>query len=158
MLNLLGCCVGMRTTSLYNLPHDLGVDLSSTHALHHRQVLQVIVGLEQGVSREELNQYAPNAPDIAREAPSQVEYNLGGTVVPRRHDRRVVFIVKGRRAKIDQPDLAIEEYSPLALHAVRSVGGGWDVAVVSECLVGAVHQEDVLRLQIGVDQVDVMKD
>ena len=33
---LLGCRVGIASTSLHNLPHKLGLNLPSTHWLHHR--------------------------------------------------------------------------------------------------------------------------
>jgi hypothetical protein len=44
-------------------------------------MLQVIVRLEQGIAGEKLDENATYAPDVAREAPSKVEDDLGGAVV-----------------------------------------------------------------------------
>jgi hypothetical protein len=49
-------------------------------------MLQVIVRLEQGIAGEELDENAAYAPDVAREAPSKVEDDLGSTVVSGRDD------------------------------------------------------------------------
>jgi hypothetical protein len=38
------------------------------------------------------------------------------------------------------------------------VGRGGDVAVVGESLVGIVEEEDIFGLQIGMDEVEVVKD
>jgi hypothetical protein len=38
------------------------------------------------------------------------------------------------------------------------VGRGGDVAVVGESLVGIVEEEDIFGLQIGMDEVEVVKE
>lgn len=38
------------------------------------------------------------------------------------------------------------------------MGGGGDVAVVGESLVGIVEEEDIFGLQIGMDEIEVVKD
>lgn len=69
---------GLDKMCVYPLPDD---------CFHHSQMLEVVVCLEQGVSGEELDKNAPDAPDIARKRPSQTEYDLGGTVVTCGNDR-----------------------------------------------------------------------
>ena len=50
--------------------YQLRVNLATTYTFHHCQVLEVIMCLEKGVAGEELDKDAPNAPNIARIAPS----------------------------------------------------------------------------------------
>ena len=64
--------------------------------------------LEEGVTGEELDQDASNAPYIARIAPSQVEYDLRCSVVPCRNNGRVVLVIKGCRTKVNQSDLSVK--------------------------------------------------
>lgn len=64
--------------------------------------------LEESITREELDEDAANAPDIAWIAPSQVEYDLRCSVVPCRNDRGVVFVVKGCRPEVDKSDLSVQ--------------------------------------------------
>lgn len=61
---------------------DPGID----NSLHHGQMLEIIVRLEEGVAGEELNQDASNAPDVTRVRPPESENDLGRTIVPRGHD------------------------------------------------------------------------
>lgn len=76
-------------------------------------MLQVVVGLKEGVSREELDQDTTDAPDVTRIAPAKAQDDLGGSIVPGRYDRRMVFILERGRAKVDQPDLGIKQHPPL---------------------------------------------
>ena len=62
------------------------VDRSVAHGFHHCQMLQIIVRLEQGIACEELDENAAYAPNVAREAPSKVEDDLGSAVVSGRDD------------------------------------------------------------------------
>ena len=50
----------------------------------------------------ELEDDAADAPDVARLRPAQLEDDLRGAVVPRRHHRAVVLPVERRRAEVDQ--------------------------------------------------------
>jgi hypothetical protein len=50
-------------------------------------MFKVIVGLEKSVTREELDQYTADAPDITGKTPSKVEDYLGGTIMSCRHNR-----------------------------------------------------------------------
>lgn len=61
---------------------QFGVDLSVTDRLHHGKMLKIVVCLEQCVSREELDNDAAYAPDVAGEAPSQLQNDLRGSVMP----------------------------------------------------------------------------
>ena len=64
--------------------------------------------LEECVTCEELDEDASNAPNIARIAPSQVEYDLRCSIVSCRDDGRVVLIIKGCGSKVDQSDLCVQ--------------------------------------------------
>jgi hypothetical protein len=77
-----GCSVRVATASVGSyLLHDARIYLATAHRLHHRQMLEVIVRLEEGVASKELNQNAANAPYVAGEAPAKLEDDLWGTVV-----------------------------------------------------------------------------
>lgn len=75
--------------------------------LHHGQMLQILVSLEQRIAGEEFNQNAANAPNIARERPPQSQDDLGRSIVPSRHHRRMILILKSGGPEIDQPDFSI---------------------------------------------------
>jgi len=45
-------------------------------------MLQVVVRLKQCVSSEELNEDAPDTPDITRIAPAKVEYDFRCPIMP----------------------------------------------------------------------------
>lgn len=62
---------------------ETGVDPSADNGFHHRQVLEVIVGLEERVPREEFHKDASYTPNVAREGPAKSKYNLRGSIVPR---------------------------------------------------------------------------
>jgi hypothetical protein len=48
-------------------------------------MLQVIMSLEQGISSEELHKDAPDAPDIAREGPTQTKNDFWSPIMPSRY-------------------------------------------------------------------------
>lgn len=64
--------------------------------------------LEQGVTGEELDQDAADAPDVTRKAPAKVEDDFWGAIVSGGDDGRVVFVIKGGGTKVDKPDFGIE--------------------------------------------------
>jgi hypothetical protein len=120
-------------------------------------MLEIIVRLEEGIAGEELDQDAADAPNIAGVRPPETKDDLGCPVMTSRDDGRVVFILEGCRAEINQPNLGVQQHLSLAgLPIVVVGGGGRDLAVVCEGLVLVVAQQDVFRLQIRVDQVEVM--
>ena len=71
------------------------------------------MSLEEGIASEELDNDAAYTPDIARKAPTQLQNDFWRTIVSCRDNRRVVFIIKGCRAKVDQTDLTVKENSSL---------------------------------------------
>lgn len=93
--------------------HKGGIDPRVDDSLHHCQMLEIIVRLEESIAGEELNQDTTNAPDIARERPAETKNNLWSAIVTCRNHRRVILILESRRAKIDKADLGIEENLPL---------------------------------------------
>ena len=70
----------------------------------------------------------------------------------------MVLVVKCSRAKVDQPNLAVEKDSPLAGISRVRVRGRRDRTVVGEGLVGVANEEDVFGFQVGVDKVKVVED
>jgi hypothetical protein len=64
-------------------------------------VLKVIMCLKESVASEELDQNAANAPNIAGEAPAEVEYDFWSTIVAGRDDGRVIFVIERGGTEID---------------------------------------------------------
>lgn len=155
--HLLGCRVVASSPALHDLSDQLGVDPASNHGLHHRKMFQVVMCLKERIAGEELHQDTPDAPDVTWKTPAQIQDNLRSPIVPCRNDGGVVLIIKCGRAKVNQSDLAVKENTSLASVAGVRVRGGGDRAVVRECLVGVADKEDVFRFQIGMDEVEVMK-
>lgn len=114
--------------------------------------------LEESVSGEKFDQNAADTPNIAGEAPAEIQDDFRRAVVAGRHDGGVVFVVESGRTKIDQSDLTVEENATLPSIAVCSMGGGGDCAVVSESLVGVANKQNVFGFKIGVDEIEVMED
>lgn len=75
----------------------------------------------------------------------------------RAYDRAVIFIVKRRRAKIDEVDARVEQHSPELSSTCCKCARRRDVAVVCEGLIGVVEQEDVLGFEICMDEIRVVK-
>lgn len=70
-------------TALCDLLDDPLVKFVPNDSLHHRQMLQVVMGLEECVTREEFHENTANTPDITRKAPSQIENDFGGPIMSR---------------------------------------------------------------------------
>jgi hypothetical protein len=157
-LNILGSLVLAGGAVLEDLADELGVDAGAADALHHGQVLEVVVGLEEGVAGEELDEDAADAPDVAGEAPAEIEDDLGGAVVAGGDDGGVVLVVEGGGAEVDEADVRVEQDAALAGVARDGLGGGGDGAVVGEGLVGVADEEDVFGFEVGVDEIEVMED
>ena len=121
-------------------------------------MLQIVMGLEERITREEFDKYAPDAPYITRIAPAQIEDDFGRTVVARGDDAGVILIIKSGGAEIDEPDFRVEEDFALIGAAGCGVGGGRDPAGIGEGLVIVVDEEDIFRFEIGVNEVEVMED
>lgn len=130
----------------------------ANNALHHRQVLQIVVGLEKGISGKEFNQNATDTPDITRETPTQIENNLWGPVMSSGDDRRVILVIEGGRSKINQSNLTIQEDASLTCCPRCCMRGRRDCSVVGERLIRVAHEQDVLGFQVGVNEVNVMED
>lgn len=56
--------------------------------------------------REQLDEDAPDAPDVAGVVPAEAEDHLGGAVVARGHHGGVVLVLERGAPKVDQADLA----------------------------------------------------
>ena len=64
--------------------------------------------LEECVTCEELDEDTSNAPNVARIAPSKVEYDLRCSIMSRRNNGRVVLVIKGCGSKVNQSDLSVK--------------------------------------------------
>ena len=95
-------------TRALHLPNQLLLDPTSAHALHHRQMLEIVMRLKESITSIELDKDAANAPNVARIAPSQIKNDLRCPVVPCRNDCGVVFVVKCCGSKVDESDLGVE--------------------------------------------------
>lgn len=95
-------------TCALDLSDQLWLNPATAYALHHCEMLEVVMRLEECVTCEELDEDASNAPYIARIAPSKVEYDLRCSVVPGRNDGGVVLVIKGCRSKVNQSNLSVK--------------------------------------------------
>lgn len=73
------------TSRLHSLFDQLRVNLAATYAFHHGEMFEIVVSLEEGIPGEEFHQNAADTPDVAWEAPTQIEDNLRSSVVPGGH-------------------------------------------------------------------------
>ncbi len=80
-------------------------------ALHHGQMLRVVVRLKERESEIELEQNAADAPDVAGLRPAELENYLGRPVVSRRNDGRVMLPVECGRAEVDHSNARVLHYS-----------------------------------------------
>ena len=88
-------CITASARLLY-LPDKPRFDLAVTDRFHHRQVLEVVMCLEESVAGKELDEDATDTPYIAREAPAKVKYYFWSTVMPCTDDGAMVLIVECR--------------------------------------------------------------
>ena len=114
--------------------------------------------LEEGVASEELHYDASYAPDVAREAPAKLQNDLWCSIMSCRHDRRVIFIVESGRPKINEPNFTVKQYATLPSRPRRSQRRRRYVPVISEGLIQTIHKKDILGLQVGMDEVEVMEE
>ena len=68
-------------------------------------MLTIVMRLEERDAEIELEHDAPDAPHVARLRPAQFENDFGRTIVSRRDDRAVMFMVECRAAKINQSNI-----------------------------------------------------
>ena len=79
-------------------------------------------------------------------------------VMPRTDHRRMVFVIKRGRPKVDKVDMRTQEYSSeLRAPRVQRAAARY-VPIVCECLVVVIEQKDILRLEVGVDEVQVVEE
>ena len=59
----------------------MAIELAPTNALHHCQVLQIVVRLKQSIACKELDKNASNTPDITGKGPTQTKNNFWSAVM-----------------------------------------------------------------------------
>ena len=104
-------------------------------------MLAVVVGLEKGEPECQLEDDAPDAPDVAGLGPAQLQDDFRSPVVARGDDGAVMLVVKRGGTEVDQPDFRVLDEPHVLL-----------LAGVVDDVVAGVEEEDVLRLQVGVGQ------
>merc|ERR1719233_2780191 len=137
--------VGLEEVGLsaaYQVLRELSEDPS-----HHRQVLQVVMSLEQRVALVKLEYDAASAPHVAWLRPTHLQDHFGWPIVSGRDNRAVVLPVEGGGPEVDELDPSVPHASDVPL------GGG---AVLAVPVVG--HEQDVLRLQVRVCQMVIMQE
>lgn len=70
----------------------------------------------------------------------------------------MILVIECCGTEVDEPDLWIEEHFAMPCRAVHRCGRRWYCAVVCECLVGVLHQKNVLRLEVGMDKIQVVQE
>lgn len=70
-------------------------------------MLLIVMRLEECEAFIVLKQDAANTPHVTRLTPTQLKYDLQGSIVTSRDDDRVVFVVKGGTAKVNQPHCGV---------------------------------------------------
>lgn len=68
----------------------------------------------------------------------------------------MIFVVERGTSKVDQVDVWLKKNPPKLGRPRVQRARGWNVAIVSESLVSVANQQDVLWLQIGVNEVEVV--
>ena len=121
-------------------------------------MLQVIVGLKQGVTGEELHKDAADTPYIAGKAPAQVQNDFRSAIMPSANDGTMVFVIKGCGAKVDQADVGIKEDPALFGRSLGQGRGSGNVPAVGECLVVVIDQENVFRFEICMHELQIMQE
>ncbi len=116
------------------------------------------MGLEESIASEEFDKDTANTPDITRETPAKIKDDFWCSVVSGGNNRRMIFVVKGCRPKIDQADFAIKQNTSLAGIPRNRTRGRWDGAVVGKSLVGIFDEKNVFGLQVCMDEVEVVED
>lgn len=78
--------------------------------------------------------------------------------MPRRNDAGMVLVIKCRGAKVYQADVRVDEHFSIRLYTwFRGVIRCWGRTGISKSVERSVGQKDVLRLEICVDEVQVVQ-
>lgn len=69
----------------------------------------------------------------------------------------MVFFLERGGSKVDQTDIRVQQDSTLTGDSGRGCRGRGNVPVVRECLIVVGHKQDILGLEIGVDQIEIVQ-
>lgn len=70
----------------------------------------------------------------------------------------MVFVLECGRTKIDEPNLRVQKDLPLCSLAAYGRGRRRNLPVVRESLIVILAEQNILRLQVGMDEVEIMED
>ena len=70
----------------------------------------------------------------------------------------MILVLEGGRSEVDQPNLGVEQDLSLRCLAADRRRRRRNLAVVGKGLVVIATEEDVLRLEVSVDQVQIVED
>ena len=74
-----------------------------------------------------------------------------------RHHRGMVLVMKGGRTEVDQTNFSIQQDSSLAGGSIVERRRRRNFAIIRECLVIIMTEKNILRFQISVDKIEVVK-
>ena len=91
----------IASTAVLDLSDKFCLNSATANGFHHSQMFKIVMGLEECIAGEELDQDAADAPDVARIAPTKIQYDLWRSIMSGRYNRRMIFILKRSGAEID---------------------------------------------------------
>ena len=84
----LRCGVGVGSSTTRSDSFDnFRIELSATDGLHHGQMLEVVMRLEECIASKELDKDAAYAPDIAWKGPAELQNDFRSAIMSRRYYR-----------------------------------------------------------------------
>lgn len=76
----------------------------------------------------------------------------------RGHHRRMILIIKRRTPKINQLNSRTQQHPPKLRTPARQTARAWYIPVIGKSLIDMTEQEDILRLQVGMHEVQIVQE
>lgn len=87
----------------------------SQNSLHHGQVLAIVMRLEERDAQIELEHDAADGPNVTRLRPAKFQDDFRGSIMSRRDDRAVMFVIKGGASEVDEPSFGVFDAANLSV-------------------------------------------